>query len=266
MTEFSKLCKDIRLDILEIFEKGGRGHVPSAYSLVEILATLYFDTFKLTPENFKTQDRHRVLLSKGHGCLALYAILYRLNFYDKSEFHKFCKVGGILGGHPTRGKVPGVEISAGSLGHGMSLGIGQAISLKRKGLDKKVAVIVGDGECNEGSIWEAALSANKNNLDNFTVLIDYNKIQSYGPVATVCPLEPFQDKWKSFGFETYEVDMINNPRELKAILDKEQKSPRAIICHTKKGQGNSILESDITWHHKNKVSKEDIKLLKGTML
>jgi transketolase len=265
MTEFSNRSKDLRNIILDIFERGGRGHVPSAFSLVEILSTLYFDCFDINPTNFNSPNRDRVLLSKGHGCLALYAVLYKLGFYSEDEFDKFCKVGGILGGHPTRGKVPGVEISAGSLGHGFSIGVGQAIALKRRNNDKKVIVILGDGECNEGSVWEAALSANKNNLDNLTVIIDYNKVQSYGATQDVCPLEPFSDKWKSFGFECLEVDMVKEAHELKDIINLKQTIPRAIICHTIKGQGSSIMESDNTWHHKNKISKDEIKILRDSL-
>lgn len=265
MTEFSTRSQEIRNIILDIFERGGRGHVPSAFSLVEILSTLYFECFNININNYNSPDRDRILLSKGHGCLALYAVLFKLGLYPENEFDKFCKVGGILGGHPTRGKVPGVEISAGSLGHGFSIAVGQAIALKRKSIDRKVVVILGDGECNEGSVWEAALSANKNKLDNLTVIIDYNKVQSYGATQEVCPLEPFNNKWKSFGFECHDINMVKNPQELKEIIIKKQTGPRAIICHTIKGQGSSIMEDDNSWHHKNKISADEIKLLRESL-
>jgi len=148
--DFQKKNYELRNTILDIFESGNRGHVPSAFSLLEILSTLYYRSANL--------DKDKILLSKGHGCLALYAILGDLNYFPREEFKKFCKPDGILGGHPTRFKVPGVEISAGSLGHGPSIATGMALNLKKD--DGKVYCIIGDGECNEGSVWEAALSAN----------------------------------------------------------------------------------------------------------
>ena len=263
MNFLEQKSRKIREDILDIFEKGKRGHVPSAYSLVEILVTLYYQKSKILPENINQSDR--ILLSKGHGCMALYAILCDLGFFSKSEFEKFCTVDGILGGHPTKSKVPGVELSSGSLGHGFSIGVGKATSLKLKKSKNKVYIILGDGECNEGTNWEAALSANKNKLNNLTILIDYNKQQSYGSTQEVCPLEPFHSKWEAFGLETFEVDMINTPEMLLGILNKEQTAPRAIICHTIKGQGNSILETDRSWHHKSKVTPEEVAKLREAL-
>ncbi len=263
MKELKDKCLEIRHEVLNIFEKGKRGHIPSAFSLVEILVSLFYFHSKITKKNYKDNDK--ILLSKGHGCLALYAILADLGFYDKSEYEKFCKVGGKLGGHPTRGKIEGIEISAGSLGHGPSIAIGKAIAHKLKGKKEKVFVIVGDGECNEGSVWEAALSANKNKLNNLTILIDYNKTQSYGSTQNVCPLEDFRSKWESFQFECFEADLVTEPESLLSILEIEQVRPRAIICHTIKGQGNSILTSDPSWHHRNKVSEQEMTMLRGAM-
>lgn len=266
MSTFSQECRELRHIILDIFEKGGRGHVPSAFSLVEILNTLYFHAYDINPQNFKENNRDKILLSKGHGCLALYAVLFKLGFFDESEFPKFCKINGLLGGHPTRLKTPGVEVSSGSLGHGPSIAVGKALSLKKNNSHHQVTVIVGDGECNEGSVWEAALSANKNKLDNFTIIVDYNKVQSYGPTEEVCPLEPFTDKWRSFGFDVHEVDMVNNPEILLEKVQLKASKPKAIICHTIKGQGNTILENDLSWHHKNKISSEEIIELKKAMI
>ena len=263
MNFLEQKSRKIREDILDIFEKGKRGHVPSAYSLVEILVTLYYQKSKILPENINQSDR--ILLSKGHGCMALYAILCDLGFFSKSEFEKFCTVDGILGGHPTKSKVPGVELSSGSLGHGFPIAVGKALSLKKRGYSAKVCVVLGDGECNEGTTWEAALSANKNKLDNLTVIIDYNKLQSYGPTSEVCPLEPFSKKWESFGFSVYEVDMVKTPEQLKNIINEQQSKPRAIIAHTIKGQGSSILENDLSWHHKNKITPQEIEALRSSL-
>lgn len=252
---------EIRNIILDIFIKGRRGHVPSAFSLVEILVTLYYQRFELSLDSFKSLDRDRIILSKGHGCLALYSILSDKNFFSTDEFDRFCKVGGILGGHPSRSKVPGVEVSTGSLGHGLSVGVGMALSLRKNKLDRKVVVVLGDGECNEGSVWEAALSASKNKLDNLIVIIDHNKFQSYGSTEEVCPMGPFDKKWESFGFETFEVDMVKNPKQLLGLIENSER-PRAIICHTLKGQGHKLLENNLAWHHKNKISKEEEVILR----
>jgi len=264
MNDFKSTCLETRKEILDIFIKGGRGHLPSAFSLVEILVTLYYKKFNITPKSFDSIDRDRIILSKGHGCLALYAILKDLEFISKEEYPKFCKVGGILGGHPSRLRVPGVEVSTGSLGHGLSVGIGMALSLKKNRSNKMVAVVLGDGECNEGTIWEAALSAAKNKLDNLIVLIDHNKYQSYGSVEEVCSLAPFADKWKSFGFNVHEVNMVTEPETLINHLETKGKKPTAIICHTIKGQGHTLLENNLSWHHKSKLNQDDIdELMRG---
>ncbi len=261
MKDFKDLCKTIRKETLNLFVRGGRGHLPSAYSLVEILVTLYYYKYNLTPADFESLDRHRIILSKGHGCLSLYAILKEKGFFDESEYDKLCKVDGILGGHPSRQRVPGIEFSTGSLGHGLPVAVGMACSNKKNKSNKKVVAILGDGECNEGTVWEAALSASKNKLDNLIVIIDYNKLQSYGSVSEVCPLEPFPDKWRSFGFDVAEVDMVNSSETLLDILNQNQNKPLCIICHTIKGQGLTMIENDLSWHHKNKLTVDEIKLL-----
>ncbi|MBT4792949.1 MAG: transketolase [Halobacteriovoraceae bacterium] len=252
---FQEKCLQIRHDILDIFWGGQRGHIPSAFSLVEILVTLYYQKANL--------KRDKILLSKGHGCMALYAILSDLGYFPRSEFKKFCSTTGILGGHPTRKKVPGVEISSGSLGHGPSIAVGMAINLKStKG---NVYCVLGDGECNEGSVWEAALSANKNGLNNLTFIIDNNKQQSYGATEEVLPLEPFNDKWSSFGFNTKEVDLIKNPQCLKGALEQDLNIPTAIICHTRKGQGSKVLERNLNWHHLNGISAETFNQIRNSL-
>ncbi|EQC46915.1 transketolase [Bacteriovorax sp. Seq25_V] len=251
-SKFQEKNLQLRHLILDMFQAGNRGHVPSAFSLVEILSTLYYHHANLSAD--------KILLSKGHGCLALYAVLADLKYFPKEEINNFCKPEGILGGHPTRSKIPGVEISAGSLGHGPSIAVGMAFNTQGN-----VYCILGDGECNEGTIWEAALSANKNKLKNLTFIIDYNKQQSYGATEQVLPLEPFPEKWKSFGFEVLECDIINKSNELQNILRIAQTRPRVIICHTKKGFGSHILEQDLSWHHRNSVSEEEIEKLRQSL-
>ena len=251
---------DVRKLIVKTFIAGGRGHLASALSLVEILRVLYDDILKYDPLYPKWKERDRFILSKGHGCLALYALLAEKGFFPMEELWKFCKIDGILGGHPEYGKVPGVEASTGSLGHGFSIGIGMAVNARYEHAMYHIFVVIGDGESNEGSIWEAALCAGKHKLDNLTVIIDYNKYQSYSSTFEVLDLEPLAEKWKSFGFGVFEVDG-HDIGQLKSVFSKLPISggkPSAIICHTIKGKGVSFIENNLFWHHKNKISEEEV--------
>ncbi|MFT6069462.1 MAG: transketolase [Bacteriovoracaceae bacterium] len=262
---YKEIGKKIRVSILDTFDAGKRGHVPSAFSLVEILNVFYEKILNYDAKNPKKKDRDRLILSKGHGCLALYAVLANKGFFPKEELLKFCHADGILGGHPEKCKVPGVEASTGSLGHGLPLGVGMAWNAKANKEDHKIYVVMGDGECQEGSVWEAALSASKNKLDNLVALVDYNKHQSCGTIAEVCGLEPFADKWTAFGFNSFEVDM-DYPERLEELLsDLPKGKPVAIICHTIKGKGIKEIENDLTWHHKSRVSPEEIQKLKDAL-
>ncbi len=264
---YADLGRDIRLDIIDIVAKAGRGHISSAFSLIEILLVLYEKILKIDPEIPDWVERDRLILSKGHGCLALYAILARKGFFPRSELWKFCEHGSILGGHPDHTKVPGVEASTGALGHGLSVGIGMALAAR---MNKKVSrsfVILGDGECNEGTVWEAAMSAAKHQLNNLVVLIDYNKMQSYGYTSEVLELEPFIDKWQAFGFECYEVNM-DYPTELEKILFSvvlDNSKPIVIICHTIKGKGISFMEQDLSWHHRSRLTVDEIDRLRSAL-
>lgn len=253
--------RELRKIVVRILEASRRGHLGAAFSLVDILRVLYDDILRYDPLNPKWQDRDRCILSKGHGCLALYAILADKGFFPDSELDKFCQEDGILGGHPEASKVPGVEASTGSLGHGLSIGIGFALNARYAQADYRTVVILGDGESNEGSVWEAAMCAGKHKLSNLTVLVDYNKHQSYGSTFEVQDLEPFADKWRAFGFAATEVDG-HNVEELRSALKQtpfEQDQPNAIICHTIKGKGISFAENNLNWHHKNKISDEEIQ-------
>ncbi len=252
--------RELRKIIVRTLEAGRRGHVGAAFSLVEILRVLYDDILRYDPKNPHWPDRDRCILSKGHGCLALYVLLAEKGFFPESELWKFCKADGNLGGHPEH-KISGVEASTGSLGHGLSLGVGMALNARYEKADYRTFVIVGDGECNEGSIWEASLCAGKHKLSNLTVIVDYNKQQSYSTTFEVLDLEPFADKWRAFGFATREVDG-HNVEELKSTLSQipfEPNKPNAIICHTIKGKGISYVENNLEWHHKSKVSDEEIE-------
>ncbi len=255
--------KQLRRVIVRVLHQARRGHVGAAYSLIEILRVLYDDVLRFNPQNPKWNHRDRCILSKGHGCLALYAILADKGYFADGELDRFCTADGILGGHPDAGKVPGVEASTGALGHGLPIGLGMALHLRIAQSDSRVFVILGDGECNEGSVWEAALCAGKHGLANLTAIVDYNKHQSYASTKEVQDLEPFADKWRSFGFAVREVDGHNVAalREVFRAAPFDSSKPSAIICHTVKGKGVSFAENNMKWHHKNKVTDPEVEQL-----
>jgi transketolase len=252
----------LRQQIVRTLAAGQRGHVGAAFSLVEILRVLYDDVLRYDASNPKWPGRDRFVLSKGHGCLALYALLAEKGFIPEAELWKFCKADGLLGGHPEH-HIPGVEASTGSLGHGMSIALGFALHARYTRSNVRTFVVIGDGESNEGSIWEAALSAGKHRLDGFTVLVDYNKHQSYGSTLDVQDLEPLADKWRAFNFGVADVNG-HDVAQLRAVLEGlpiAPGKPSAIICHTVKGKGIPFAENNMAWHHQNKVTAEDAERL-----
>jgi transketolase len=255
----------LRRTIIRALVAGQRGHVGAAFSLVEILRVLYDDVMRYDAGRPHWPERDRFILSKGHGCLALYAILADKGFFPETELDRFCKSDGLLGGHPEH-HIPGVEASTGSLGHGMAIGLGFALNARLSHAPHRTFVVIGDGESNEGSVWEAALSAGKHRLGNFTVLTDYNKHQSYASTAIVQDLEPLADKWRAFGFAVREVNGhdVKELREVLTALPLDATKPSAIICHTVKGKGVPYAENNMAWHHQNKVTAADAdKLLQA---
>jgi transketolase len=262
-TPLDKRSRQFRVQMVKMLEAAKRGHMASAFSLVEIIRVLYDDILRYDSKNPQWTSRDRCILSKGHGALALYVLLADKGFFPEAELWNYCKEDGILGGHPEYGKVPGVEASTGSLGHGLSIGIGFALSARYSTSAHRTFVIVGDGECNEGSIWEAALAASKHKLSNLTVIVDYNKQQSYATTYEVLDLEPFATKWQAFGFSVHQVNG-HNVEELQGALAKvpfETSKPSVLICHTIKGKGVSFMENNLDWHHKNYPTASEIKAL-----
>src|SRR5215468_5787972 len=262
-TPLDQRSRQLRRQIVKTIKTANRGHLGSAFSLVEILRVLYDDVLKYDASNPRWPGRDRCILSKGHGCLALYALLADKGFFPQGELWKFCKSDGILGGHPEYGKVPGVEASTGSLGHGLSIGVGMALNARFEKSSHRTFVVISDGESNEGSVWEAALCAGKHKLSNMVVLMDYNKQQSYGTTYEVLDMDPMAEKWRAFGFATAEVDG-HNVDELRAALKRtplEPDRPSIIICHTIKGKGISFVENNLNWHHKTKISDEEMQSL-----
>ena len=254
--------KALRRTIIRTLAAGQRGHVGAAFSLVEILRVMYDDVLSHDARNPRWPGRDRFLLSKGHGCLALYAILADKGFFPEADLWKFCAADGLLGGHPEH-HIPGVEASTGSLGHGMSIALGFALNARCQQARHRTFVVIGDGESNEGAVWEAALAAGKHRLGNFVVLIDYNKHQSYGPTAVVQNLEPLADKWRAFGFAAVEVNG-HDVAALQGVLTKvpvDPAKPTAVVCHTVKGKGVAFAENNMAWHHQNKVTAQDAERL-----
>lgn len=237
---------------------GNRGHVGSTLSLIEILRVLYDDILSYRPDQPRWPGRDRCVLSKGHGCIALYALLADKGFFDPAHLDQFCRREGMLGGHPEAHKVPGVEASTGALGHGLPIAVGMAMAARLRGESHRVVCVMGDGEINEGSVWEAALIAGKHGLEGLTAIVDYNKLQSYGAVSEVQPLEPLGAKWEAFGFAVREVDG-HDVDALGAQLAATPFSPgrpSMLIAHTVKGKGLSFAEGAATWHHKSRFAPD----------
>jgi transketolase len=253
----------LRRAIIETLASGRRGHLGSALSLVEILRVLYDDVLRYDAKHPGWEQRDRCILSKGHGCLALYVLLAEKGFFPSSELGKFCKSDGILGGHPEYGKIPGIEASTGSLGHGLSIGVGFALNARYEQADYHTFVIIGDGEADEGSVWEAAMSAGKHRLSNLTVIVDYNKQQSYDVTDVIQDLEPFATKWQAFGCAATEVDGhdVNALKSVLSGLPLEPDKPSVIICHTVKGKGIKFIEHNLSWHHKSSITDNEIQSL-----
>lgn len=263
MSYLDQRSLDLRRLMLDTLYRGGRGHLPSAFSCTDIVRVLYDDILHLRPTEPFWPDRDRFILSKGHGCLAQYALLADKGFFPKEELSSFCAFGSRLGGHPERELLPGVEAATGSLGHGPSLGVGMALAARLDNRPSRIFVLCGDGESNEGSVWEACLSASKHDLENFILLVDYNKQQSWDDVEKILPLEPYADKFRSFGFATVEIDG-HDVTALQSVLKNLPRTagkPSCIICHTIKGKGIASLERNLSWHHKTRLSEEEYAAL-----
>lgn len=249
--ELTSLSTQIRRDTMVMAHRAKSGHLGSAFSIVDVLTVLYFDYLTLDPKNPKDPERDRFILSKGHGCSTLYTTLAKRGFFPEEELTTYIQNGSRFPGHPSSLLLPGIEASTGSLGHGLSLGLGMALAAKRDKKDYRSVVIVSDGECDEGSTWEAILAAGHWETDQLTCIVDYNKIQSFGTTAEIMNLEPFADKWRAFNWHVQEVNGHNHA-EIRFALqaaDEEKKRPSVIIAHTIKGKGVSFMENTIDWHY-----------------
>jgi len=249
-----------RREILEMTTSVGSGHPSSALSAIDVITALYFHHMRHDPKDPGWEDRDRFVLSKGHGCPALYAVLAEAGYFPKAELTTHRRLGSILQGHPDM-KTPGVEFPTGSLGLGLSAGCGMALAGKLDKKDYRVYVMLGDGELDEGNVWEAAMSAAHYKLDNLIAIIDRNKFQVDGPTEEIMAVDPLPDKWMSFGWNEMEIDG-HDMREILESLKQAKKmkgKPTAIIAHTTKGKGVSFIEGNNRYHGKA-LSKEELSL------
>ncbi len=250
--EFKQITKQLRVDIIRMIETAGSGHPGGSLSVIDLLTVLYLKFLKHDPKRPDWADRDRLILSKGHACPALYAVMAYTGYFPKENLMTLRKLGSSLQGHPDRLRLPGIEFSTGSLGQGLSVGLGMAMAAK---LDKKAFktyVILGDGEIQEGQCWEALMAAPKFKLDNLVMILDHNNGQIDGHVNEVLPIDPMEDKLKSFGWEVSAIDG-HDFAQIEKALSQAQKAgqvPHAIIAKTVKGKGVSFMENAIAWHGK----------------
>lgn len=256
-----KKLLELRRNIFMTAKGFGEGHLASSFSCLEILYSLYIEkNLNYNVNNPNWDQRDVFVLSKGHAALALYNVLAEVGFFDKELLKEFCHPGSILGGEPDKNSIPGIEASTGSLGHGLSYGVGVALARKLDNREGKVFVLLGDGECQEGSIWEAAIVAAKHNLNNLCIILDANKLQKMTSVEQVMGEENWLEKWKAFGWDAVEVDGhdIDVLNVVFANLSKSNERPLAIIAHTIKGKGVSVMENNPDWHYRM-PKKKDMK-------
>ena len=258
--KLEKFTKNIRKNIIFSAYKAGvkSAHIGGALSISDIVAVLYSDILKVKKQKFLSDNRDRFILSKGHACLALYAALVEKKFLKKKDLETFEMNGSKLLGHPIMNKLLGIEFSTGSLGMGLALGVGVALAAKRKKKKFNTYVIIGDGECNEGSIWESVLCASHFKLDNIVIIVDKNNFQQTGQNTNIMDLKDLKSKFKSFGCSTYEIDGHNLKKIFKSLKTKVKNKPKVIIANTIKGKGIELFENDNNWHH-SIITKEIYK-------
>ena len=245
-----EIARDIRLDIVEMLYRANSGHVGGSLSATDVLVALFFGHMHLEPGNACCPDRDFFVLSKGHAAPVLYAILARLDFFPREELATLRQFGSNLQGHPDSKCTPGVEVPTGSLGQGLSVANGLALALKLKGSRQRVYALLGDGEIQEGQIWEAAMTASHYSLDNLTAILDRNRLQIDGRTREVMSVEPLAAKWEAFGWHTVEVDGHSMPDILDTLraCGSVEGQPSIIIAHTTKGKGVSIFEDQVKFH------------------
>ncbi len=247
-----ELAKRIRKHAIRMVHNAHASHIGGILSCADIVAVLYNDVATICPNNPCNADRDRIILSKGHNGVAIYAALAEKGYFDVNELEEYGMNGSRFSCHVSHKRVPGVEISTGSLGQGVCVACGMALDAKLKNKNHRVYAIVGDGECNEGSVWEMAMLANQFNLDNFTVIIDRNNMQAMGLCSEVLDMESLKNKWSSFGWAVVEVEDGHNHEMLKDAFEKTSYGkPKVIIARTVKGKGVSFMENNLLWHYRD---------------
>lgn len=256
--DVADLARRIRLHAVEMTSRGKSSHIGSVLGMADIIAALYGEVMDFRPDDPSWPQRDRMILSKGHAGAGVYAALAEVGFFDAELLQDHCADGSIFSGHVSHKGVPGVEVSTGSLGHGLGIAAGMAYAAKLDERQHRVFCVMSDGECDEGSVWEAAMFAAHHGLTNLVAVIDYNKIQSLDTVANTLALEPLADKWRAFGWDVLEVDG-HDPAALVAALDVQpatRSSPHVVIAHTVKGKGVSFMESSVLWHYRSPQGDE----------
>ena len=258
-TDLKSLTKQMRVDIIRMIEAAGNGHPGGSLSIIDIIAVLYWKFLKHDPKQPAWEGRDRFILSKGHACPALYSVMAHRGYFPVADLMSLRKLGSPLQGHPDRLRLPGIEFSTGSLGQGLSVGVGMACAAKMDKKDWKTVVVLGDGEMQEGQCWEAFMSAPKFKLDNLIAIVDFNNGQIDGPVNEVMNLEPLADKLKTFNWEVQAIDGHDLAAVEKALAKAwaaNDGKPQCIVAKTIKGKGVSFMENNIAWHG-NAPKKED---------
>jgi transketolase len=253
---WDSIRREIRGTLVELSHKAGTPHLGSALSCVEILVAAYWGVLKIDPNKPHDPDRDRFILSKGHAATALYATLARRGFFPKELLDTFAEPGSILPEQPAPHAAAGVEVATGSLGHGLPLGLGMALAGRIQKKNFHVYVLLSDGECNEGSVWEAAMLASAQKMNNLTAIIDYNKWQATGRSNEVMGLDPLKKKWEAFGWNALEIDGHDVHAVLNALMTRAPDKPTAIVANTVKGKGVSFMEDDNNWHYRSPNAEE----------
>lgn len=243
------ITRTVRQDILDMIYTAKAGHPGGSLSAAELVTALYFHVMRIDPQNPDDPDRDRFIISKGHACPVLYAALAQRGFYDKKELKTLRQYHSMLQGHPDMNKTPGLDMSTGSLGNGLSIGVGMALSARLHQQDYMTYVLLGDGECQEGMVWEGAMAASHHQLKNIVAIVDCNGVQINGWVNDVLKIEPFADKWRAFGWAVLEIDGHDMKQILTALHSaRTMRCPTVILARTVKGKGVSFMEDDSAWH------------------
>jgi transketolase len=251
VSTLKEIARNLRLDILDTTTRAGSGHPSSSFSAVEIVTALYFGgILRYRPREPWWPERDRFIMSKGHAAPLLYPALARAGYFPRDEIWRLRQLDSPVQGHPIQGMMPGVEATTGSLGQGLSVGIGHVLGGRLNGLHYRVYVLMGDGECEAGQVWEAAMAAAHFKADTLTAIVDYNKYQETGPISREMALEPFMEKWRSFGWSVSQVDGHDIPAVIEGLraAQRVMGRPSVVIAHTVKGKGVSFVEADYTFH------------------